>query len=262
MSQASGQRLKGTGDVPDPQTDTRTAGGSSPGRAKILLLQRAELPPAPHHPPRTPIPPQVKPRRHGYLGVLRALAVVGGVEHLEAAHVAHVAVQVSAVDAVATLPHGGVRAELLPELLLISGRVALHLLDERDGDLHLHRLSCTTATTTTTTSRDVQTAGSGAGGGGVLGLTPATVRLARDELGGVGPVPGLRTRRRLAGFWIGGGGGGARRRHLGGGELFVLCWFAVVKPGEGQEKEPFNPFYLTRFILLYQMVKLILMFLL
>lgn len=86
--------------------------------------------------------------RHPYLGVLGALAVVGGVEHLEAAHVAHIAVQVSAVDAVAALSDGSVRAELFPQLFLIDGRLAVQLLDERDGDLHLHRLSCPTTTRT------------------------------------------------------------------------------------------------------------------
>lgn len=96
---------------------------------------------------------RVEARRHPHLGVLGALAAVGGVEHLEAAHVAHVAVQVSAVDAVAALSDGGVRAELLPQLFLIDGRLAVQLLNEGGGDLHLHRLSCPTTTTRTTTTR-------------------------------------------------------------------------------------------------------------
>lgn len=62
--------------------------------------------------------------------MVRALVVVGGVEHLQAAHVAHVAVEVDAVEAVAALAHGGVRAQLLPQLFVVGRRLAVKLLDE------------------------------------------------------------------------------------------------------------------------------------
>lgn len=51
-----------------------------------------------------------------HLDVHRTLAVVGGVKHLQPAHVTHVAVEIGAVEAVATLAHGGVRAERLLQL--------------------------------------------------------------------------------------------------------------------------------------------------
>lgn len=64
-----------------------------------------------------------------------------------------------------------------------------------------------------------------------MALTPAAVRLARDKLGSVGPVLSLGARRRLAGFWISRQRGGARQQHLGVGELLILGWFTMVKPG-------------------------------
>lgn len=71
-----------------------------------------------------------------------ALAVVGGMENLEAAHVAHVAVEIRTVDAIATLSDSRVRTELLPQRFVVLRRLPVQLLDERDGGLSLHWLSC------------------------------------------------------------------------------------------------------------------------
>lgn len=54
-----------------------------------------------------------------YLSVLGALGVVSGVEHLEAAHVTHVAMEIGTVDSVAALSNSSVWAELLPQLFVI-----------------------------------------------------------------------------------------------------------------------------------------------
>lgn len=54
-----------------------------------------------------------------YLCVLRALGVVGGMKHLQAAHVTHIAMEIGTIDPIATFSNGGVRTELLPELLVL-----------------------------------------------------------------------------------------------------------------------------------------------
>lgn len=79
-----------------------------------------------------------------YLYVIGALVVVSGVEHLEATHVTNVAVEIGAVDSVAALSNSSIRTELLPQLFVIHCCVIVKLLDERDGALHLHWLSCNT----------------------------------------------------------------------------------------------------------------------
>lgn len=53
-----------------------------------------------------------------YLSVLGALGVVSGVEHLEAAHVTHVAVEIGTIDSIAALSNSSVWAELLPQLFI------------------------------------------------------------------------------------------------------------------------------------------------
>lgn len=78
-----------------------------------------------------------------YLSVLGALGVVSGVEHLEAAHITNVAVEIGTIDSVAALSNSSVWTELLPQLFVIQCCVSVRLLNERDGALHLHWLSCT-----------------------------------------------------------------------------------------------------------------------
>lgn len=73
--------------------------------------------------------------------MLRALVAVGGVEHLKATHITHVAVEIGTVDSVAALADGGVRTELLPQLFVFRRRLAVELLNEGGGALHLRLLS-------------------------------------------------------------------------------------------------------------------------
>ena len=74
--------------------------------------------------------------------MFRTLGIVTGVEHLEAAHVTHIAVEIGTVDSIAALANSSVRTELLPQHLFIQCCVAVKLLNERDRALHFHWLSC------------------------------------------------------------------------------------------------------------------------
>lgn len=71
-----------------------------------------------------------------YLRVFGALGVVSGVEHLKAAHVTHITVEVGTVDSVAAFSNSSVWAELLPQLFIWC--ITVKLLNERDSALHLY----------------------------------------------------------------------------------------------------------------------------
>lgn len=63
-------------------------------------------------------------------------------------------------------------------------------------------------------------------------LTPSTVRLSWNKLSSIGPVLSPWARCWPTGFWVwlANQRGGVKRQRLGGWQLFVLCWFTVLKP--------------------------------
>lgn len=62
-------------------------------------------------------------------------------EHLETTHVAHIAMEIGAVESIAAFSHSSIWTQLLPQLFVFWCWVAVKLLNEWDRIVHLYRLS-------------------------------------------------------------------------------------------------------------------------